>query len=264
MKAPAARLASSARDGTLHVLLGRGDGTLGAARRIELHGGDGPIVVGDFDGDGRLDIAAGSELVNEVEVMLGNGDGTFAKERQTAVAVDGVVNAVAAADLDGDDRLDLAVDSGGTLLVLLGEGDGTFALARPIDGVPSAATIAAADLDGDRRIDLVVAHAGEQVSTVLLNAGGGAFRRAGTVPSSGELRVADLDGDGIPDLLALGDALAIYRGKGDGTFEAARAYGFGGSDFAVADIDGDGRPEVVLAAGGRSPFVSVVLRDASR
>jgi FG-GAP-like repeat/EF hand len=176
--------------------------------------------------------------------------------------VGGNLDVVEAADLDGDGHPDLAVSAGGSLLVLLGKGDGSFAPARRASGVPSAAALAAADLDGDGRIDLVVAHGGEQVSTVLLNAGG-AFRPAWTVPSSGKLRVADLDEDGIADLVVLGDALVIYRGKGDGTFEVARAYGFGGSDVAVADVDGDGRLDIVLPAGNRSPFVSV-LPNASR
>jgi hypothetical protein len=246
----------------LYVFLGNGDGAFHQAYRDDRVSAN-AVALGDFDGDGKLDAALYRTGQRGLTIMPGKGDGTFAKERQTAVAVDGVMNAVVAADLDGDGHTDLAVGTSGSLLVLLGKGDGSFAPARPIAGVPSAAAIAAADLDGDRRIDLVVAHAGERVSTVLLNAGGGAFRRAGTVPSAGKLRAADLDGDGISDLLVLGDALVVYRGKGDGTFEAAGAYGFGGSDFAVADLDGDGRPEVVVAAGGRSPFVSV-LRDVSR
>jgi hypothetical protein len=246
----------------LRVLLGKGDGTFRQAfynGRISANA----MAFGDFDGDGKIDVALRYLRQAGVTILPGKGDGTFAKERPIAVAVDRVVTAITAADLDGDGHADLAVSTGGTLLVLLGKGDGTFATARPVAGASAATAIATADLDDDGRIDLVLAHAGDDASTALLNMGGGDFRIAGTVPSSGRLRVIDADGDGIPDVLVHGGVLVIYRGKGDGTFEAGRAYGVGGRDFGVADVDGDGRPDVVSAMGGLSPFVSV-LRNASR
>jgi hypothetical protein len=240
----------------LSVSLGNGDGSFRDAFYDNLVSASG-IALADFDGDGKLDAALYRADRPGLTLRLGQGDGTFPKERTITVPVSGNIGAVAAADLDGDGHSDLVVSAGGSLLVLLGKGDGTFAAAQPVPG-GAASAIAAVDLDGDHRIDLIVSSAGGSVSTVLLNAGGGVFRPAGTVPASGQLRVADLDGDRIPDLLVFGDSLVSFRGKADGTFEAARSYGFGGSDFGVADLDGDGRAEIVLAAGNRSPFLTVL------
>jgi hypothetical protein len=255
------------------VMLGNGDGTF---RRIDpslLAYGNGQVL-GDFDGDGKIDVVLYPRRGPGLTFVPGKGDGTFASDRKATIAIPGTsTGAVTAADLNGDGKLDLAVSTETSLLVLFNRGNGTFAPGRPLDGVTSVKAVAAADLDGDGGIDLVAAHAGDDASTVLLNMGGGAFRPAGTVPSSGRLRVADLDGDGVPDLLVQGDVLAVYRGSGDGTFDAGRVYPAGGNDFAIADLDGDGRPDVVVAVGGRrvdrpnlpsmSPFVSV-MRSASR
>jgi FG-GAP-like repeat len=243
----------------LRVLRGSGDGTF---REVYRYGpiAASPLAFGDFDGDGRLDAVVWNGR-SGLTIMPGKGDGTFAQERQIAVPGGGGVTAVA--DFNGDGRPDLAVSAGDSLRVLFGKDDGSFVPGQPLAGVRAGVNIVAADLDRDGWIDMVVAHAGDDISTVLLNTGGGAFRVAGTVPSSGQLRIADIDGDGIPDVLVHGGVLVVYRGKGDGTFEAGQVYGAGGSDFAVADFDGDGRPDVVATVGVSCPFVSV-LHNVSR
>ena len=112
-----------------------------------IEGTSSAIVVGDFDGDGRLDLAiapndevAGIGFVGVVSVLLGTGDGTFQEPVDYAVGTDAA--ALVAGDFDGDGRLDLAVAGtvassdfsvvfGGVVSVLLGVGDGTFQ--EPVD-----------------------------------------------------------------------------------------------------------------------------------
>ena len=246
----------------LKVLLGNGDGSFRMAPRSAPLRANG-LQLGDFDGDAKVDAVVYRAGQGGLTLVPGNGDGTFARDRQRPIAVDGGINSVVAADLDGDGHLDLAVGTSGTLVVLLGQGDGSFVPAPPIAGIAATVAVAAGDLNGDGRLDLVVAHDGEQVSTALLNQGGGVFRVGGTVPSAGRLRVADVDGDGIADLLVHGGVLAAYRGKGDGTFEPARVYGEGGRDFGLAYAAKEGgRPDIVVALPGPRPFVTV-LRNAS-
>jgi len=65
------------------------------------------VAVGDFNGDGKLDLVAANDGSNNVTIFLGNGDGTF----QPAVnyGVGEAPTSVAVGDFNGDGKLDLAV-----------------------------------------------------------------------------------------------------------------------------------------------------------
>jgi hypothetical protein len=87
------------------VLLGDGDGTLQPPRSFASSGNF--VAVGDFDGDGRLDLAVANYSSNYVSVLLGIGDGSFQLPRNFGVRSGPVT--VAVGDFNGDGRLDLAV-----------------------------------------------------------------------------------------------------------------------------------------------------------
>src|SRR5205807_10403528 len=110
--------------GTVSILLGRGDGTFQAARSYPVAYAA-SVAVGDFNGDGKLDLAVANygtppDYVGTVSVLLGKGDGTFGAAQSYAVGRD--PSSVAVGDFNGDGYLDLAVanqgiydDSKGTL-----------------------------------------------------------------------------------------------------------------------------------------------------
>jgi hypothetical protein len=113
----------------LGVLLGKGDGTFGfpILESPGTTGGDGDVVLGDFNNDGRLDVAVGGQasLPDGLTVNLGNGDGTFGVPFQSPQNFSTGGNnpfGVAAADLNGDGLVDLVAansDTPGTVGVLL-------------------------------------------------------------------------------------------------------------------------------------------------
>jgi hypothetical protein len=227
-------------------------------------------IVGDFNGDGRLDLAgAGGPFAS---IMLGNGDGTFRPKVEYPVA--NLSQDAATGDFNGDGKADLIYtinDPEISLSLLTGNGDGTFN--APVNfpntsGLDSPAVVAT-DLDNDGRLDVVVAHqvgcqtapciVGRTIS-VLLGLGDGTFQPAreievGTGMSS--IAVGDFNRDGLKDLGIAGDSSQVYilLGLGDGTFIRQPTItpitegnlGVDGTDIDVADFNGDTIQDLVVA-----------------
>src|SRR5205807_4315401 len=89
---------------TVSVLLGNGDGTFQAARTFEAGSGPYALAVGDFNRDGKLDLAVAdlgpsTQRAGTVSVLLGNGDGTFLVARTFAVG--NTIWSVAVGDFNG-------------------------------------------------------------------------------------------------------------------------------------------------------------------
>ena len=100
--------------GAVEVYLGLGDGTL-SAPKIYTTVGNGTVlpVVGDFNGDGKLDVIAAADGGGNLVVLIGNGDGTFSQPSADQVPLpSGGVQAVSAGDLNSDGKLDLVFSSG--------------------------------------------------------------------------------------------------------------------------------------------------------
>ena len=122
------------------------------------------MVVGDFNGDGYLDLAVASAGSASVSVLLGNGDGSFQSARNFPAGRAPV--SVAVGDFDGDGHLDLAVANAGTypsftdstVSVFLGNGDGNFQSARNFPAGSYPESVAVGDFDGDGHLDLAVAN----------------------------------------------------------------------------------------------------------
>jgi hypothetical protein len=251
------------QESTLSVLLGDEDGRFKAGRDARVGGApvvyadfDEPVVaVGDFNRDGRQDLATANEDSGTVSVLLGRGDGSFRVARNFRVG--GPPNSIGVADFNGDGRQDLATANGnaGTVSVLLGRGDGTFgARSFQVGGTPGLLTVG--DFNGDGRQDVAVTKAlGEGIISVLLGKGNGTFQLAmdTEVEEIGSIAAGDFNEDGREDLAVASSAgweneLSILLATGDGTFQVTPA-GTSGGVFSVrtGDFNSDGHQDLAVA-----------------
>jgi hypothetical protein len=206
--------------GRIFVLLGKGDGTFKNPVAYAVGKQPGYLTIGDFNGDGIVDLAVSNSGDNTVGVMLGKGDGTFAVPANFTFA-NNAPRGLAAADLNGDGITDIAVllanGSLGKVAFLAGKGDGTFTLAATLSAGQAASRVLAGDINGDGHADLVMAGGINGTLTTIAGHGDGTFDAVVTYPANDAtfaVAMGDLNRDGRVDLAITteGDGLAIWLG----------------------------------------------------
>ncbi len=263
----------------VEILLGNGDGTFQGARTREYPAGDGPagLATGDFNGDGKHDLAVIDSLDNQISILLGNGDGSL--QQPIHYGTGALPRGILSADFNGDGKPDLAVAVAGTsVLMFLGNGDGTFQ--PPLHYSPGSGlrpeALAAGDFNGDGKLDIAIVCGGAHelgVVGVGLGNGDGTFQAPAKYPVqsfplpniTGSIAAGDLNGDGRLDLVvgnSSSNILVLLRGNGDGTFQSPVAYGAGGTPAAIVtgDFKADGKLDMAVAVSSTNS-VAVFLNQ---
>jgi hypothetical protein len=190
--------------GALDLFLGNGDGTFGFATNVATIANQ-PValVVGDFNGDGKPDVAvAGVNSTGtdgDVWIYLGNGTGGF--QAPIDIGIVGPPVDLVAADFNDDGKLDFAVSTGSptnNVQIFLGDGTGNFSLKSTLSTGPGTGpSLIASDFNHDAIIDLAIPNDG---ISIYIGKGDGTFTLATKLDGGAPIAAADFNDDGKIDL----------------------------------------------------------------
>ena len=254
----------TANGASFSVFLGTGDGSFQAARNRATSEGS-LIVAEDLNADSVPDLVTANRFA--VNVMLGRGDGSF--EPEISFPADDVLS-LGVADFDQDGFPDLVMSQRGNTPVVarLGNGDGSFRSPVQVPAEADASLvpilpISIGDFSGDGLDDLAIMSIpidfrNPQLQIEVLLGNGDASFRLGSISAiplglplnAAPIEIADIDGDGFQDLaVSDGHAIAVLRGKGDGTFYAARTFTAGGLPVSIvaAHLNNDAASDLMVA-----------------
>ena len=258
----------------LSVLLGLGNGALGAPIRTAKEHELTRLAAADVDKDGNPDVLLSFVTVGKVVFYRGKGDGTFFPPTTVSTQF---ASSFAVGDVNGDGKVDLllaeAVFAPETLLdVYLGAGNGSFS--APISSVLQtyAGALALGDMNNDAKIDVVALHPYQNSVGVLLGNGTGSFAALLPAPTNRNgrtLALADLTGDGLLDAVVTSqDNVAVIPGKGAGELGRPRLFTMPGEPraAAVGNFGGDGKPDIAVGVLGSvyepPDFVALLLNTS--
>lgn len=271
--APSMLLADINNDGAIDVIertsplqasLNNGDATFQAPLLTTIESTAG-LAAGDFDADGKVDLAFVSSTTNDLQVATGNGDGTFAAPIQTGII--GSFVTLLAGDLDENGSSDLVMifESGSTGSVLIADGTGGFAAPASLSFPQSQLLLPRlADVDADGHLDvLAIGSSTEPTLFIKRGKGDGTFEATISIQLPGSIglffgfgiAIGDLDHDGVLDIAfgqLNGGPIVATHSNGDGTFSPVASTGFGtglSARIALADFNRDGRIDLAHDEG---------------
>jgi flagellin len=263
--------------GNFSVTFGNGDGSFGAMSVFNpLDGATAKGItnfsVGDFNGDGRVDVAVVmADLTvgtNSMGIYYGNGNGTFNQGVSLNVGVVGQFTQIAAGDFnnDGIDDIVLNNQTDGFISTLIGARTGISKSAEFRFSINASTDIVAGDFNGDGILDIAANYQDANTLFIGLGNGNGTFGSVISILGSDtdytSLTVGDLNGDGNLDIVSSdfsNNRASIFLGNGNGQFSMSSSFALGGGSVirkaTIADIDGDGSMELVIGRNAAGAFI---------
>jgi hypothetical protein len=239
------------------------------AEQLHLNGPSLNVVVADFDGDSKADLAATND--QNVIVYLGDGAGGFGPANIFRAGE--LPRGLGAGDFNGDGQPDLAVANYSDISILINDGEGGFE--APVNYVADDSPIAigVGDFNSDGRRDLAVVNSQNNDVSILLGDGAGHFGSptnfpAGRLPYA--LAAGDLNEDGNLDLVVStyqSQEVIILAGDGLGNFTPVNSYPLGGdgTNVEIADFNGDHHLDVAVGVYNIYPdnHIAIFLGDGT-
>src|SRR5262245_1854667 len=247
----------------LSILLGNGSGGFTAAAGSPINDGAGSLSLtsGDFNRDGKPDLAVARSGSSGVSILIGNGTGAFSAPQLVGGLSITFPQWVAVADFNRDGKPDVVTVAIGGVFILLGDGAGDFAIApnSPAATGSSPKSLVVADFNGDAKSDVAVANSGSNNVTVLLGDGMGGLSQANGPFAVGNnpwlLAVGDFNRNGKPDLAIAnlsGGNVTILLDDGNDGFAPAPGSPFAAGtnpfSIAVSDFNLDGNADLVVTS----------------
>ncbi|MCH7962292.1 MAG: VCBS repeat-containing protein, partial [Planctomycetes bacterium] len=255
-------ITANASDGSVSVLIGRGDRTFETPVVIPAGPGPDHIIVADLDGQNGPDIAALSASSLSIALLMNDGLGGFTPGGTITLAER--PGALVAGDADGDGDIDLLLPILTLDIVQILDNDaaGGFTVGATVATAIGPNSIAVDDLDHDLDLDIVVGTTTSNVVTVLLREGAAYLRTDLPLGSRAiNVSIGEANGDGNKDLIVFRSSttldLQIFRGDGTGGFvpEGAFTARYNIARWTVDDLNGDGLDDI--AAGSRTSMTII-------
>ncbi len=260
------------------------NGNIAFTAKVDFTTGTSPhsVSIGDFDGDGKSDLAVANQNSNTISLFRNTSiSGTVSFAAKIDFTTGTQPYSVISGDIDGDGKPDLAVAnlSSNTVSVFRNSSfPGTISFAIKVDFATASNPISVGigDMDGDGKPDLAVANNGSNTVSVLRNtsvSGTVSFATkvdftSGVQPVS--ISIGDLDGDGKVEMaevnLGSGTVSVFRNTSSPATISFAARLDFSIGFFnnnpgsvIIVDMDGDGKPE--MSVGDQVYGIVAVFRN---